>query len=930
MAVDLGLGYIKVAVARPGKGLELVTNEQSKRKTPAAVGFTEEGERLFGDAAVAYAAKAPHRAILDGRSLIGECPVDDEPGPFCARRTLQLDGLPEPFTGEEVVAMLLAMAKRQATAYLGGGVVKDVAVTVPAWYDERQRQAVSDAARVIGLNCLGVVNANTAAALKYALDGKAKPTDAAIEAAKMKDKKKRAPKTITQRVMFYDLGAGSASASIAEVTTDVKTGMAQGIKMLGHAWERGLGGKLLDGVVVERLADAFDKQRGEGATPARLLPRVMQRLRKEAQKVREVLSANTDTFVSVASLHEDTDLKTSLTRAEFEEDAEPMLKLVAGPAKAVLSEAKLDVKDLDAIVPFGGTSRTPRVQSELCNALGISSLNKSINSDEAAVMGSLYFAASLSSTFRVRKLDFEDVYSRVITAEIEKETSSGGLFSGPGKKSTQKVDIFPAGAAKMPSKKTLSLNRDKDFGLGVYLGLDNSGRSRYPERTLYAKIQVKGVADVLKKLKDSSKAKNLTPRVALTFHVDRSGFIRIGTAESSVDETIVVEKEVEIKDEKENKTRDGKSKEDGKKSEDLEGKENEENQTTSGESVQDNEEKDETIKDGSADSSSSEENSDKNGKKGKKKKTKIEKSTQTIVHRQALKIEYVDGEGLMGMQMSGTQLDAAKKVLNDLEKADLERVERADALNSLEGFILEIRSKVRGLDEDEDLYKVSTEEERDNIIQAFDEGEDWMYTEDARQTGNLRKKHFELKKLFEPMETRAKELAGRPEAFQQLLAASDMALEKTDDLRQLHVDRKSSSVEAFEKFKTFCESVRAWVAEKEEEQSKTALTENPAVMLKDIYSKGIELRKEVEKLIKLEVPPAPKASPDASESSETAEEEADPVSSDGTSDSNSTVGEEASSETELGDSAKDIPLEPDMESARANAASGIGGVKEEL
>lgn len=917
MGVDLGLGYIKVAIARPAKGLELVTNEQSKRKTPAAIGFTIEGERLFGDAAVAYSAKAPVRTILDGRSLIGECAPDPQTSnphgsPFCPRRTLDLDGLAS-FTGEEVVAMLLGMARRQASAAMAGATIKDVAVTVPAWYDERQRQAVADAARVTGLNCLGVVNANTAAAIKYALDGKGKPSEEALAAEKAKDKKKRTPKTFTQRVMFYDLGAGSATASIAEVTTDTKTGVATSVKMLAHAWDHGVSGRLLDNVVVDRLADAFDKQRGPGAKPSRDIPRVMMRLRKEAQRAREVLSANMDTMVSVASLYDDLDLRTTLSRTDFETDAESMLSLVGGPVRSALNLAKLKPEDLDAVVPFGGASRTPRVQEELRKVLGIKTLTKSINTDEAAVMGSVFFAATMSSTFRVRKMEVEDVYTRSISAEIDRESSSGGMFSGAGKKAPQKVDIFPHGAAKMPSKKTLSLNRNKDFGLDVYLGMDSTGRTRFPERTLYTKIIVKGVAEVLKKLRDSSKAKTLTPRVALTFHVDRSGMVRIGTAESSVDETIVVEREVEIKEEK-NKTEDAKAKAKADDKKDVKTEKGEGEEKKSEEPTVSAEPSAEKEKEIPKEEKSKE-------KKKKKKKTKIEKSTQTIVHRQTLTVEYVEGEGILGMQMSGKELQASQKALKDLETADVERVERADALNGFEGFILEVRSKVRGVDEDDDLYKVSTEEEREKLVSVFDEGEDWMYTADAKQTANLRSKQFELRKLYEPMEKRARELVTRPKAFEALLQAAKLSLEKIDPLKQLHIERKSKHVGEFDKLNTISDALKVWVAEKQEAQSKVPLTVNPIITVDDIIGKGDELRKELERITKLNVPPAPKASPTPKASEEEKSEGSDEK-------ANSTTTEPPTTGEEIPKTG-DVPSEPDSESAQADAASGASS-KDEL
>lgn len=924
MGVDLGLGYIKVAVARPGKGLELVTNEQSKRKTPAAVGFTQEGERLFGDAAVAYAAKDPSRAILDGRSFIGECSSEHTSStnpyghPLCDRGRLHVDGVGH-LTGEEIVAMLLAMAKRQASAALDGAPIKDVAVTVPVWYDERQRQAVFDAARVIGLNCLGVVNANTAAALKYAIDGKAKPTEQAIAAEKEKDKKKRAPKTISQRVLFYDMGASGASASLAEITSDVKTGIANNVKMLSHAWDQGIGGRLLDSVIVDRLADSFDTQRGSGAKPSREIPRVMARLRKEAQRVREVLSANMDTIVSVASLYDDLDLKTTLKRADFENDAKHMLELTAGPVKSVLSEAGLTGADLDAVVPFGGASRTPKVQEIIRDTLGLESLNKSINTDEAAVMGSAFFGASLSSTFRVRKLDFEDTYSRAISAEIEKEGKSSGLFSGNSKPSVQTVQLFSSGSARMPAKKTLSLNRKNDFAIQVYLESDKAGKVRFPDRTLYSTIKINGVSDVLKKLKDSSKAKTLTPRVAITIHIDRSGAIRVGTAESSVDETVVVEKEVPIVEEKQNKTEESKSSKD-----DQDGKSGKTDDKTEPSTESKSESTSEEDKPASGEDGKTADNNENNEKKKtsnnkQKKKTKTEKSTQTIVHRQTLKIEYEENSGLLGMRMSGKELEAAKKVLKDLETADKERVERADALNSLEGFILEVRSLVRGLDEDDDLFKVSTSDEREALVRAFDEGEDWMYTDEAKQTSNLKKKHQELKKLFQPMSWRAQELSLRPQALKSIGDAVNVGLKEASRLRELHVERKSKHIKDFEEFIDFSNSLKTWLDEKEAEQAKQELTEAPVVTLKELKTKGLELKEKIRKIASLEPPPAPSTSPDGE--SKKGDEQPDDT-------ANSTKSESSEGKSDgEGDSAS-VPEDPNPETAKADAASGTA--KDEL
>lgn len=911
MGVDLGLSYIKVAVARPGKGLELVTNEQAKRKTPAAVGFTEDGERLFGDAAVAYAAKAPKRVILDGRSLIGQCDSQEEP--FCLRQRRAVDGAGN-FTGEEVIAMLLAMARKQASTFLGGTVIKDVAVTVPAWYDERQRMAIADAAKIIGLNCLGVVNANTAAAIKYALDGKAKPTEDKIAEEKQKDKKKKTPKSITQRVLFFDVGAGSSSASVVEITSDVKTGISSNIRVLSHASEQGVSGRLLDSVIVDRLADAFDKQRSKDATPSRDLPRVMTRLRKEAQRAREVLSANSETMVSIGSLYDDMDLRTPLSRTDFESDAKSMLQLVVGPAKAALAEAELTINDLDAMVPNGGASRTPRIQEEMKAAFGLASLNKTINTDEAAVMGSVFFAASMSSTFRVRKMEVDDIYKRGVSVEIDRE-GSGGLFSG-SKKSFQTVEVFPDTGSKVPSKKTVSLNRNADFSMRIFLNMDKAGKSRFPERTLYAKVNVKGVAEVLEKMQDKKKKKSTTPRVAISFHIDRSGLVRIGTAESSADETIVVEREVEVKEDKKDK-----KKGDGKSDEKADDKK---------EDTKDDEKEEET----SSDSESSDEKGDSKDKsKGKekaKKKTKIEKSSQTIVHRHALTVEFVEGEGLFGQQMSGADFENAQKVFKDLEIADKERVERADAYNALEGFILEVRSNVRGLDEDDDLYKVSTEEAREALVTAFDDAEDWMYTEEAKLTINLRKKHHELRNMYSPMEDRARELERRPKLIKKLKNAINESVERIASLREAHVTANSSHVAEFDKYPEYVRNLTQWLDEKEAEQNEAPLTEDPTFTVKNVTEKSQELVKEINRLATLDIPVVTKAPSSEKETADPSSDAEEPKTQGANSTDEEANAEEDPAAKDKSSEDSDLPPNPDADSVKADGSASSGSAKDEL
>lgn len=840
MAVDLGEAYIKVAVARPGKGLELVPNEQSKRKTPAVVGFTTDGERLFGDAAVAYAAKAPDRVVFNARKLLGKCATDDEtPFPFCRPATVSIKGVGE-FNGVHLVAMLLAMARRHSVEALGLP-VKDVAVTVPSSFDAVRRAAVCDAAAVAGLNCLGVVNANTAAAVKYALDGKARAlgTEQNGSADKKARSKKISKKDASAHIaLFYDVGASGAAATVARFHT-ASSGAVSRVEVLSHAWDPTLGGDAMDELLVAQLADAFDEQRrgtpefSEDPRFARDLPRVMARLRKEARRAREILSANTERLVAVASLHQDMDLRVVLTRAELEKAAAPMLSAAPKPALRALSLAGVPPLELAAVVPFGGTARMPKIQSLVLDALGRASMNKSINGDEAAVMGTAFFAASLSSTYRVRKLDVMDRFLRSVSVEVERDTPSGSVFSSGKRRAPQNIVLFDAATAHMPAKKTISFSRVADFELSLYFDADASGEGPFPQRTLYATIKIGDVAKVLDKLDKQGGSKKTaskpTPRVALTFHLDRSGSIRVGTAESSVDETIVVEREVVVK------------------------KKTKSTESTSASPA--------ASADASTSTSAAPETEAKEEKK-EEKKTRMEKREQTVVHRHALTVNYVAApDSIRAAQMSVEQLAAAKKVLQKLEDADRERAERSDALNALEGYILSARSRFREAEEGDDLYEVSTEEQRSSLLAVLEEAEDWMFSEEAEKTSNLVAKLKQVSTLVGGVERRAEERAGRPAAIEQMRSGVKEVLARMDVIEKLHKERNSGHEKKFADFRALAVKSLKWLDDMVAAQEELAATAEPAFTRQDITDKVEQMARAAAKLAKLELPPAPSQPP---------------------------------------------------------------------
>lgn len=858
MGVDLGLSYIKVSVARPGKGLHIVLNEQSKRKTPSAVAFAGDGERLFGDDAVAYAGKAPHRSILDGRSLLGECSPNSDAVDYlnCTRSAVSIDG--RDLNGEQIVAMLLAMARRQATSAADGTSIKDIVVTVPVWFDERHRTAVMDAARVIGLNCLAVVNANTAAAVKYALDGKATTADRDVSSSssvssssklssdsgsgKKSSKSSqgtpgKAKKRGVKTVMFVDYGASGSTASIAQIFNDPKTGTATAVRMLGHSWERDVGGRALDDILVSRMASEFDKQRGGGAQPAKSLPRVVARLRKEAQRVREILSANTETIVNVPSLHDDIDFKFRATRQEFEEAASDLFARAVHPAETVLASTGLSVEDLDAVVPFGGVSRTPKFQEILCAKLKRAGLNKSINSDEAAAMGTAFFAASLSKSVHVRKMEIEDAYSKVLSAEVEKDAESRSLFSGAkAKANVQKVVIFSNGAAKLPSKRTLNFKRSNDFNVTFYLEADTRDATRFPGRTHYGTATISGASEVLKKIRNKNRRKPVVPQISLSVEIDRSGFLRIGHAESSVDEVIEVVREVPVVEDAKDASTTEKT-----TTTDINGK----NESPSSSSSNLNMEADKN----SAESTSSESDISKNGtnedagkNQRRKARTKKEKSSQKLVHRQALTVVFSTAPGsILSLGMDVEEIQSMKASLNELERADLERQERSEALNSLEAFIFEKRPLISNLDEDDNPFSMVGESERQGFLESLNKAEDWMYTDEAKQILKLRETSSRLQSTYSDLAARGREALNRPRVAESLRHLIGVTRERIASLRLSLKERGSKDLKPLDDLTATMDAAEKWLKAKEDAQQKLNFGDKPAFTVAELELKIKEI-----------------------------------------------------------------------------------------
>ncbi|KAL2794047.1 heat shock protein 70 family [Aspergillus keveii] len=382
IGIDLGTTYSCVANYE-GTNVEIIANEQGSYTTPSFVSFTDK-ERLIGEAAKNQAAMNPANTIFDIKRLIGRR-FDDEhtkkdvqSWPFKVvdqggNPVVEVDYLGEKktFTPQEISSMVLMKMKEIAETKLGKRVEKAV-ITVPAYFNDNQRQATKDAGAISGLNVLRIINEPTAAAIAYGLgSGKS-------------DKERN--------VLIYDLGGGTFDVSLLNIQGGVFTVKAT-------AGDTHLGGQDFDTNLLEHFKKEFQKKSGKDLSGD---PRALRRLRTACERAKRTLSNATQTTVEIDSLFDGEDFNTSITRARFEDLNAKAFSGTLEPVQQVLKDSGLEKSQVDEIVLVGGSTRIPRIQKLLSDHFDGKKLEKSINPDEAVAYGA---AATSAETADLLLLD---------------------------------------------------------------------------------------------------------------------------------------------------------------------------------------------------------------------------------------------------------------------------------------------------------------------------------------------------------------------------------------------------------------------------------------------------------------------------------------------------------------------------------------------
>ncbi|KAK8086368.1 hypothetical protein PG994_001342 [Apiospora phragmitis] len=749
LGVDLGTEYIKAALVKP----------DSRRKETSAVAFKpfqnapKSGaypERAYGSDAMALSARFPSDVYPNLKTLLG-LPADDAlVSEYLARHpALQLEkhknrgtvafkskvfsAEEEAWMVEELLAMELQSIQRNAEGLAGSDtLVRSAVITVPPFYTVEEKRAVQMAAELVGLKVLSLISDGMAVGLNYATSRQFPNVN---EGAKPKYH------------MVFDMGAGSAKATVlkfqSRTVKDVgkfnKT--VQEVQVMGNGWDRTLGGDalnylILDDMVLQFVESPAAKKASVTIESVQKHGRATAKLLKEAEKLRHILSANTESRGSFEGLYEDIDFKYKITRADFEKMAEAHATRVGAAVQKALDAAELSISQLDSIILHGGASRTPFVQKALEKIAGNDKLRSNVNSDEAAVFGAGFRAADLSPSFRVKEIKISDAAGY----------TAGMKWTSPQGKAQQQR-LWTERSILGATPKEVTFTNHEDLTVKFYQQIPSAdGAVDKETKTFTTKNLTATVAQLVEK--------NGCKNEDIQFKVK----VQLRSEDGEVD---VVKASVEC--EAEDSDKEG-SVMDGVKNLFGFGKKDQQPLKDGEESPEDAETASTTASTDTATTSSIESSTttstETSSASGEATDAAKPKKTQLVV----VPVEFeLEKAGVP--ELTKTEFSSTKARIKAFEMSDKSRRAREESLNQLEAFTY----RVRDLLESESFVATSTKKERASLEKKAGEVSEWLYEDGADATRDELKSRLKgLKDLVTPVEKRIKEKTERPELVKSL------------------------------------------------------------------------------------------------------------------------------------------------------------------